>query len=130
MKNLTIERSNKTPYCSLNSSGQIELSGISMPEDAAGFYFRIMDWISDYYRTPSKETSIKIALRYLNSTSSSMMMRIFTTLKRLQETGKTNIHCIWYYEADDQDMKEYIEEVARQANNIDFKLLPTDGIPD
>ena len=130
MDNLTIERSNKTPYCLLNSNGQIEFSGISMPEDAANFYFRIMDWISDYYRNPNKETSIKIALRYLNSTSSSMMMRIFSTLKRLQATGKTKINCTWYYESDDQDMKEYIEEVARQADNIDFKLLPTDGIPE
>jgi len=130
MDNLTIESSSKTPYCSLDSNGNLEFSGISMPEDAANFYFQIMEWISDYYRKPSRETSIKVALRYLNSTSSSMMMRIFLTLKRLQESGRTHINCTWYYEKEDQDMKEYVEEVARQANNIQFKLLPTDEIND
>jgi len=74
----------------------LEFSGISMPEDAANFYFKIMDWISDYYRKPNKETSIKIAFRYINSTSSSMLMRIFHTLKNLQENVRriSSVHGI------------------------------------
>jgi len=128
MDNLTIESSNKTPYCYLNKTGKLEFSGISMPEDAANFYFKIMDWISDYYRKPNKETSIKIAFRYINSTSSSMLMRIFHTLKNLQETDKTNIQYTWYYEKEDQHMKDYIEEVARRADNISFNVLPTEEI--
>lgn len=99
-----------------------------MPEDAANFYFKIMDWISDYYRKPNKETSVKIAFRYINSTSSSMLMRIFHTLKNLQETDKTNIQCTWYYEKEDQHMKDYVEEVARRADNISFNVLPTEEI--
>ena len=35
MDNLTIESSNKTPYCYLNKTGKLEFSGISMPEDDA-----------------------------------------------------------------------------------------------
>ena len=55
-------------------------------------------------------------------------MRIFHTLKNLQETDKTNIQYTWYYEKEDQHMKDYIEEVARRADNISFNVLPTEEI--
>jgi hypothetical protein len=108
----------------------MRFGGVSMPEDAATFYFKIMDWIGDYYRTPNKETFITVSFRYLNSSSSSMMLKIFHAFKRLQDSGKTNINCVWYYEEDDLDMRDYINEVVKQTDNIDFNVLPIERIPD
>lgn len=128
MKNLILDASDKTPYFKLESDGNFQFGGISMPEDAASFYFRIIDWISDYYRDPNKETSITVGFRYLNSSSSSMVLKIFHAFKRLQASGKTRIKCTWYYEKEDLDMKDYVEQIARHADNIEFELLPTDEI--
>lgn len=128
MKNLVLDPSDKTPFFDLRSDGNFKFGGISMPEDAATFYFKIIDWITDYYRAPNEETSITVGFRYLNSSSSSMVMKIFHAFKRLQESGKTTIKCTWYYEKEDTHMLEYVEQVARHADNIEFEVLPTDEI--
>ncbi|WP_066755710.1 DUF1987 domain-containing protein [Crocinitomix algicola] len=124
MENLVLNASEKTPYCNLECNGNFKFEGVSMPEDAATFYFKIIDWISDYYRTPSENTLITVNFAYLNSTSSSMILKIFHSLNRLQDSGKTCIKCKWYYEPEDIDMKEYIEQVSDCAKNIEFDVCP------
>jgi hypothetical protein len=128
MENLIKEGSEKTPHFKLNSNGDLRFGGISMPEDAASFYFEIMDWISDYYRTPRPKTFVTVQFRYLNSSSSSMILKIFHTLKRLQESGKSNVSCNWYYEESDQCMLDYIDQVRNHVDNIEFKVFATDQI--
>jgi hypothetical protein len=128
MQNLILEGSEKTPHFKLLANGDISFGGISMPEDAASFYFDIMDWISDYYRSPCNETVITVSFRYLNSSSSSMIFRIFHTFKLLQESGKSLISCIWYYEEADLGMADYIERIKDHADNIQFKVKPTENI--
>lgn len=128
MDNLILNASSKTPYFNLKDDGHFLFGGISMPEDAASFYFKIIDWISDYYRNPKKETFIVVNFRYLNSSSSSMILKIFHAFKRLQATGKTNIKCTWYYEEDDLDMLEYASQIKEHADNIEFEVLPKDEI--
>lgn len=130
MENLILPGSEKTPYITLQSNGEISFGGVSMPEDAAEFYFGIMDWLSDYYREPNPSTDITVSFRYLNSSSSSMIFKIFDCFKRLQESGKTEISCSWYYEKSDGGMKDFIEQVTTHAENITFTIYPTDNILD
>ena len=128
MQNLHLKGSEKTPHFYLNSNGEIRFGGVSMPEDAANFYFDIMDWISDYYRSPNEQTDVTVSFIYLNSSSSSMIFKIFHALKRLQESGKSSVSCNWYYEVSDESMKDYISKVQDLADNIEFKIHPTDNI--
>ncbi len=128
MTNLILKPSDKTPYFKLKDDGNFLFGGISMPEDAASFYFNIIDWLTDYYRNPKKETFVVVSFRYLNSSSSSMIFKIFHAFKRLQASGKTKIKCTWYYEEDDLDMRDYVNEVKKHADNIEFEILPTEQI--
>ncbi|UKN02148.1 DUF1987 domain-containing protein [Paracrocinitomix mangrovi] len=130
MENLVIKGSDKTPHFNMQPNGNISFGGVSMPEDAADFYFRIIDWISDYYRNPSTKTDITVSFKYLNSSSSSMIFKIFHCLNNLHITGKTRVKCYWYYEKSDEMMKNYIERVMTYAEDIDFKVYPTDNILD
>lgn len=130
MTNLIVHESSKTPFFNLREDGNLTFGGISMPEDAADFYFSIIDWISDYYRKPSLYTNVKVGFSYLNSSSSSMILKIFLALKRLQETGKTNIKCKWYYDIEDKDMQEYIDLIKNHASNIEFEICPTPDVRD
>jgi SiaC family regulatory phosphoprotein len=130
MENLILNGSEKTPHFRLLSSGDISFGGVSMPEDAADFYFKILDWISDYYRSPHQKTSITVSFRYLNSSSSSMIFKIFHCLNRLHASGKTKVKCNWYFEKTDDGMKNYIDRVMSYADLIEFKLYPTDNILD
>ncbi|MFT5821863.1 MAG: glycosyltransferase involved in cell wall biosynthesis [Crocinitomix sp.] len=128
MTNLDLSASEKTPYFKLNDDGNFSFGGISMPEDAASFYFKIIDWLKDYYNNPKKETFVTVSFRYLNSSSSRMVLKMFQAFKGLQATGKTNVKCTWYYEEDDLDMRDYVHEVKKHADNIEFEILPTDEI--
>ncbi|MBD3635862.1 MAG: DUF1987 family protein [Crocinitomicaceae bacterium] len=130
MENLILHGSEKTPHFNLLTNGDISFGGVSMPEDAADFYFKILDWVSDYYRDPSKETFITVSFRYLNSASSSMIFKMFQCFDRLQKSGKTKVKCAWYYEESDKGMKDYISRVMEYAESIDFKVYPTDNILD
>jgi len=130
MTNLIVKESSKTPYFRLNGNGHLSFGGISMPEDAASFYFDIIDWISDYYRKPNSTTFVQVGFSYLNSSSSSMILKIFLALKRLQETGKTKVICKWYYDVEDNDMREYIDLIIDHAGNIEFEVCPTPDVRD
>ena len=101
-----------------------------MPEDAASFYFKIIDWITDYYRIPSKETFITVSFRYLNPSSSSMVLKIFNALKKLQASGKTTLKYLWFCEDGGIDMKEYVEKIKIYADNIAFEVQPNEELSD
>lgn len=128
MNNLILPGSEKTPHFNLQSNGDIRFGGVSMPEDAADFYFKIMEWISDYYREPSGITEITVSFRYLNSSSSSMIFKIFYFFNKLQASGKTKVKCHWYYENSDQGMLDYIQRIMAYADLIEFNIYPTDNI--
>lgn len=130
MDNLIIPGSEKTPFFSLLKNGELAFGGVSMPEDAAHFYFPIIDWITDYYREPCENTKVIVSFRYLNSSSTSMIRKIFYGLNRLQKTGKTNISCDWYYEATDEDMLDYISNIQELAESLDIKIHAKDNILD
>jgi hypothetical protein len=128
MKNLILNESAKTPYFRLKEDGNLSFGGISMPEDAVSFYFDIIDWINNYNQNPKMHTNIRVGFGYLNSSSSKMVMKIFSALKLLQEAGTTKIKCQWYYDVDDNDMLDYIDVIKREASNIEFEVCPTQDV--
>jgi hypothetical protein len=130
MESLILQGSEKTPYINLNQNGDMVFSGISMPEDAADFYFKIIDWISDYYRNPNEETIITVSFRYLNSSSASMIFKLFYCLDRLVQWNKSTVQCHWYFEKTDEEMNDLIDRVREYANNIEYSIYPTDNILD
>ena len=49
MENISIEKTNKTPEVFFDfKNNYLEIKGISIPEDAEGFYRPLMEWIEEY----------------------------------------------------------------------------------
>ena len=113
-----IEETKKTPLINLNPNGRFKIQGVSTPLDAADFYHEVLDWITDYYRDPAENTSILIEFKHINSSSSSMIFRIFHLLNRLQESNKSTVRCIWAYDVEDDYMKEFIESIQDMATSL------------
>jgi hypothetical protein len=128
MDNFLREGTDKTPYIFLSKNGKFEISGSSMPEDTAKFYFKIMDWMSDYFRTPANHTDIRISLRYLNSSSASMIYKIFHFFNRLPGTGRGTVSCHWIYETGDEQMKSYISQIKEISEEMEFNIEAVDKI--
>jgi hypothetical protein len=121
---LIIKGSSNTLSIELNPDGRLKLTGVSTPLDAADFFYPILDWLTDYFRNPAENTNILVEFSHLNSSSSSMVFRIFYLLNRLQETNKSTVRCIWAYDIEDEFMIEFIDSIQEMASQIKIITEP------
>ncbi|MBW8050548.1 MAG: DUF1987 domain-containing protein [Cytophagales bacterium] len=112
MEDLKLDLTEDTPAIIFNAdSGILELSGRSLPEDAAEFYQTALDWLDSYSKKPNTKTNIIFKLEYFNTSSSKLILDLLTKLEDLHDNG-TQATVIWYSQSDDEDMQEAGEEFA------------------
>jgi len=105
MKKLKIKGTPKTPDFFLNPNGELKIEGVSVPENSMGFYKPIIDWISEYVKSPANETVLSFKLEYINTSSLQFVYDILSLLAEIKKTSNS-IRVDWYYMDDDIDMKE------------------------
>src|SRR5688572_25119963 len=106
MESLLLEGTAKTPTVRFSPDGHLEISGRSIPENAAAFYEPVYQWLDAYTQKPAKETRVIIRLEYFNTSSSKCLLDVFRKLEGIQKSEKSSVHVLWVYEADDEDMME------------------------
>ncbi|MCH8316935.1 MAG: DUF1987 domain-containing protein [Bacteroidetes bacterium] len=112
MEDLKLDLTEDTPAIIFNAdSGVLELSGRSLPEDAAEFYQTALDWLDSYSEKPNAKTNIIFKLEYFNTSSSKLILDLLTKLEDLHNNG-TQAMVVWYSHSDDEDMQEAGEEFA------------------
>lgn len=108
MNILNLEGTEDTPRILFDkSNGIFELSGRSLPEDAAEFYAPVFEWLQQYASSPNAKTDFVFKLEYFNTASSKIILDI---LSKLEDVSGTTIH--WYFHEDDEDMQEAGEEFS------------------
>lgn len=123
MRNLVIEPTSKTPKVILNADlGIFEITGRSIPEDAIGFYRKVLDWIEEYSKSPLAETVFKFQLEYFNTSSSKCLLDIFRKLERMHKNGH-RVQIRWHYDSDDEDMAETGQDYQALLD-VPFELVP------
>lgn len=100
---LYIKGTTKTPEVDF-SSGVIQLSGRSIPEDAVSFFQPLVRWVNDYVGQPEKFTKVNFKIEYINSGSNRFIFAIFKLLDDCYQKGN-DITITWYYEEDDDTIK-------------------------
>lgn len=105
MEVLYIKGTKRTPEISFKLNGFLAINGISIPEDAVEFYRSTMEWLDKYSKLDPENVNLKIDFVYINTTSTSMILRI---LKKVNEvcTNKDQLKITWTYDKDDNDMYE------------------------
>lgn len=117
MQAINIESTEDTPKVILDTSaGKFEMSGRSLPEDAAEFYQPILDWLETYASSSNPETVFEVKLEYFNTASSKLILDVLT---KLEDIDNAIVH--WYYYEDDEDMEEAGEEFS-ELIEVDFEL--------
>ena len=107
IEDLIISGTNKTPAIKLTAStGTIEISGRSIPENSIEFYQPMFTWLEKYSMDPIAKTEAKIILEYFNTSSSKCILDVLRKLEQLNRSGKSEVVVLWYYEEDDEDMME------------------------
>ncbi len=130
MDSLIIPATEFTPKVTfMVESGHLELSGISRPEDVAGFYDELLEWLRNFedsllksgnkYQVQDFRFSFKMS--YFNSSSSKFIIQLLRHIKNLKDQG-IDITIDWYYEEGDEKMLEDGEDLA-EAVELEFNYI-------
>lgn len=124
MEPINIEPSVKTPKISFDAGGgNLEIEGRSIPENSTEFYKPVFEWLDAYIDSPSGNTAFAFKLEYFNTSSSKCILDVLRKLERLHNNGNAVV-VSWYYEEDDEDMKEAGENYQRIVSvPIELTLL-------
>ena len=121
IKSIFIERTAKTPQVDFNQlTGDLILFGRSIPENAAKLYEPLLDWISDYIKSPHHTTNLRLNLEYFNTSSSIWLARVVNALSKIAEDDYVLfIHL--YFDIEDfesMDLEELKNIVGQLVDNI------------
>lgn len=116
---INYESTEDTPKIILDrNNGIFEISGRSLPEDAAEFYEPILEWLGEYGSNPNPETVFIFKLEYFNTASSKLILDILSKIENIPNTT-----IMWYFHEDDEDMEEAGTEFSDLVE-IPFEFKP------
>ncbi len=127
MRNIKIPKTQLSPRVILDKdTNTFEIFGKSAVENAEDFYKTILDWFTDYFKTPNENTEIVFYLEYLNSASSVQIGKLLNIFEMNKE--KSNIIVNWFCETDDETMSEVGKEFKYMFEvQFNLKIIKEDS---
>lgn len=120
---LEFKETRDTPEVLLDKkNNQFKISGNSLPEDSAKFFYPILDWIQEYIKDPNKSTHLICKFEYFNSSSAKMIYQIFIELEKIKDT-ENEVKISWHYESEDKLIEEKGLEY-QSILDIPFEMIP------
>jgi len=125
MEHLQIAGSKQSPLVDFNpETGEMELSGRSIPENSYEFYNPLLEWISNYAKNPKELTVLKVYLEYFNTSSSKYILEVLKRLKEILKNDNASVKVLWCYDEDDEEMMETGEDYEDVTNlEFDYKEI-------
>lgn len=125
MDNIEISGTSKTPDVDFDAStGVLEISGRSIPENSYQFYEPLLSWLDSYATSPQETTVLTFKLDYFNTSSSMYILGILKKLEKLFLAGN-KAEVKWYYDADDEDMLQTGEDL-KQIVKLPIEMVEID----
>ncbi|HVN59495.1 MAG TPA: DUF1987 domain-containing protein [Bacteroidales bacterium] len=118
LKNIFIEPTGKTPQVDFNFlTGDLILSGRSIPENATEIYDPLFKWVVEYVRSPRQTTNFRLNLEYFNTASSIWLAKMVKALSRISDPDNVlYIHLYFSVEEFDnmetEDLKDALAPVV------------------
>lgn len=129
MKSLKIEASQITPEINFDVEKKIFIiSGESRPENVKDFFEPILLWLDNFFSLSDNGGNFifQIKLEYFNSSSAKYLLAILKKIAHFFNSGY-NIQVEWFFESDDDDMKEAGEQMS-EMTKIPFKYIDVDKL--
>ena len=124
MKNLVIASTKKTPEIIFKATGDLMITGSSLPVNIKDFYQPILDWLEELKTTNPKKIILTFDLDHINTSSTRAFLQILRLITSINP-GKLIFEVIWRYEKGDEDMLEQgqgFEEIL----NMKFEFIEND----
>ncbi len=130
MNSLHIPAKIDTPEVQFDTSKELyTIIGKCHPENVRAFIDPLLEWIEAYetHTETEKELHLQLLFTYLNSASLKYFLIFIQRLMKLHENGH-KIRISWYFEPDDEDMKETGNEFFELTNiNLPFEIIEYDN---
>jgi SiaC family regulatory phosphoprotein len=134
LKNMLLEQTDKTPLVDLNyMSGELIISGRSIPINAPRIFEPILDWVNEYIRNPRQTTNLRLNLEYFNTASSIWLAKIVKALTGINKPDSILILHIYFSiedfdDIDDikDDLSPVIDVISHSTVSVGLKIYGTD----
>jgi len=134
LKNYYIEQTDKTPLVDLNfMSGELIISGRSIPINAPRIFEPILEWVNDYTKNPKQTTNLRLNLEYFNTASSIWLAKIVKALVGINKADCILILHIYFPvedfdDIDDikDDLSPVIDIIGSATISVGLKIYGTD----
>ena len=93
----------KTPAIDFMVSGNLKISGESIPSNPVLFYEEVRKWMENLSKTKPNEIVLTMNLNYFNTSSSKVFYSLFKLLENFKNEG-LNVKVIWLHDASDGEM--------------------------
>lgn len=134
LKNMFVEQTEKTPLVDLNNlTGELILSGRSIPINAPRIFEPILEWVNEYIKDPKQTTNLRLNLEYFNTASSIWLAKIVKALTNIDKAD-----CILflhvYFSIEDfddiddikDDLSPVIDVISNSKVSVGLKIYGTD----
>ena len=131
LKNLIVEKTLKTPQIELNQlTGELILSGKSIPENAARIYEPVFLWVTDYILDPKQTTNLRFDLEYFNTASSIWFAKILKALVKINEPDYILFIHVYLPIEDFDEMNDVddIKDAFSPVTDIFISAIPSIGL--
>lgn len=131
LTNFSIDATTKTPQIDFNSfTGELILSGKSIPENAAKLYEPALEWINKYIIDSKPVTNLRLNLEYFNTASSIWISKIMKSLTQINNPD--NLLIVHLYvpleEYDDLNEIDDIRDAFEPITNLFQNTIPGVGL--
>lgn len=118
MNSLIIDPTTKSPSVSLLNTGELKISGTSVPEDVINYFQPILNWTTEFKKSNPAKVSLTLDFVYLNTSSTIFILKMLKSLHELYSKS-CDLKIIWKF--DDDDMLEQGEILQTLSKcKIDF----------
>ena len=131
LTSLIIDPTPKTPSIDLNHlTGELILSGKSIPENSAKVYEPVFNWATEYILNARPTTNLRLNLEYFNTASSLWLAKILKVLIRINEPDFVLIIHLYLPVEEFDEMKEFedIKDAFVPITDIFHGAIPSIGI--
>lgn len=121
MTPLILKETTATPKIVFDiANEEFEIKGCSRPEDVRDFYVPIIRWLEDFKASVTEDLKQKyrdnplvfnFEFDYFNSSSAKFILDVLILINNIHRDG-LNIRIDWYFDENDEDMKEVGEELS------------------
>lgn len=129
LTDIYIEAEQRSPKVEFdNLSGELILSGRSIPEDAAKIYQPLIKWTSEYIKSPRQVTNFRLNLEYFNTASLIWIAKIIKILCKIDNPEYVLIIHLYFdkedfEEMETDDIRDFIDSLVSLVPDIKVSIM-------